>query len=42
MWIDGLSNAVPYVMFDGHEHPRFKLDCSPWYSEMTAGVYFDF
>ena len=39
MWIDGLNNAVTYVMFDGHWHPRLKLDCSPWYPGMTAGVY---
>ena len=38
MWIDGLNKAVTYVAFDRHEHPRFKLDCSPWYSGMTAGV----
>ena len=38
MWIDRLNKAVTYVMFDRHEHPRFKLDCSPWYSGMTAGV----
>ena len=38
MWYDGLSNAATYIVFDRHEHPRFKLDCSPWYSGMTAGV----
>ena len=38
LWIDRLNKAVTYVMFDRHEHPRFKLDCSPWYSGMTAGV----
>ena len=36
MLIAGLNNAVTYVMFDGHRHPRFKLDCSPWYPGMTA------
>ena len=39
MWIDGLNNAVTYVTFDGHWHPRLKLDCSAWYPGMTAGVY---
>ena len=27
MWIDGLNNAVTYVMFNGHRHPRLELDC---------------
>ena len=38
MWIDGLKNKVTYVMFDGHRHPRLKLDCSPVYPGLTAGV----
>ena len=38
MWIDGLNNAVTYVMFNRCRHPRFKLDCSPVYPGMTAGV----
>ena len=25
-------------MFNGHWHPRLKLDCSPVYPGMTAGV----
>ena len=31
MWYEGLSKALTYVVLDGHEHPRFKLDPSPIY-----------
>ena len=26
MWIDGLTNAVAYVMFNGHCEPRLKIE----------------
>ena len=38
MWIDGLKNKVTFVMFNRCRHPRLKLDCSPVYPGMTAGV----
>ena len=38
MWIDGLKNAVTYVMFDGHWEPRLKLDCGLVYPGMAAAV----
>ena len=38
MWIDRLKNEVTFVMFNGHRHPRLKLDYSPVNPVMTAGV----
>ena len=38
MWIDRLKNEVTWMMFDRHREPRLKLDCSPVYPGMTAGV----
>ena len=38
MWIDGLKNTVTYVMFDRHREPQLKLEYSPVYLGMTAGV----
>ena len=39
MWYEGLNKTPTYVTFDGNEHSRFKLDCSSYSSEMTAGVH---
>ena len=38
MWYEGLNKAATYVMFNGNEYPRFKLDHSSYSSGMTAGV----
>ena len=38
MWIDGLHDEVTWVTFDRCREPRLKLEHSPVYSGMTAGV----
>ena len=38
MWYEGLSKAVTYLMFNGNEYPRFKLDHCSYCSGMMAGV----
>ena len=38
MWIDRLHDKVTWVMFNRHREPRLKLEHSPVYPGMTAGV----
>ena len=38
MWIEGLHDKVTWVMFNGCREPRLKLEHSPVYPGMTAGV----
>ena len=38
MWIDGLKNAMAYVIFNGQCEPRLKIEHSLVYPGMTAGV----
>ena len=38
IWYEGLSKTATYVMFDGNEYARFKLDHNSYSSGMTAGV----